>query len=204
MTFARVIGRLIKPIGRAMDWTPLAVAVPAMIALAVAAGIEPVSVAATIRLGALLLGAAAGFALVDPVPVVTPVPRWVRQWLRTLLAFVAAAAAWCAMFAVFASRAAPGAGFGGYALEAAVCLSAGLACTAVVVLRRADRVAGAVGAAVLLALAASTFFYEGRVWPLPEEPDWSAVHQGWLVALPIPVLVLTMANGWAERVMASA
>ncbi|WP_143047065.1 hypothetical protein [Amycolatopsis xylanica] len=199
-------GCLVKPIGRAIDWTPFAVAVPAVLGLAFAAGGEPVSLAATVRLGALLPGTAAGFAVVDPLSVVTPVPRWVRQWLRTLLAFAAAAAAWCAVFGVFAVRAAPGTvtGFGGYALEAAVCVSAGLACTAVVAVRRADRVSGAVGAAVLLALAASTLFYEGRVWPLPEEPEWAAVHHAWLLVLPVPLMVLTLANGWAERVMGPA
>lgn len=204
-TIARATGCLVKPVGRAVDWVPFAVAVPAILVLALVTEAESVTLAATVRLAALLLGAAAGFAVVDPVAVVTPLPRWVRQWLRTTLGFAAAAVAWCAVFAVLAFRAAPGVdtGFDGYALEAAVCVSAGLACTAVVATRRADRMTGAVGAAVLLALAASTLFYEGRVWPLPEEPEWAAVHQAWPVAFPIPLIILTLANGWAERVTAS-
>lgn len=190
---------LLKPIARAVDWIPFAAVVPATLALALATGdeVQSFNLAATIRLCALLLGAAAGFALVDPVAVVTPVPRWVRQWLRTALAFAAASFAWCAVFSVLASRSAEGVdlGIGGYALEAAVCVVAGLACTAVVAFRRGgERSTGAIGAAVLLAFAASTLFYEGRVWPLPEEPDWAPVHRAWLVAAVVPVVVLTIAN----------
>ncbi|SEQ09886.1 hypothetical protein SAMN05216188_10256 [Lentzea xinjiangensis] len=206
-TNSRVAISLVRPVSRAIDWIPFAAVLVATAGLAVATGdqVRPYNLAATVRLSALLLGATAGFALVDAASdatAATPVPRWLRQWTRTVLAFAAAMAAWGVVFAVLASRSMAGTelGFGGYLLEAAVCVSAGLACTAVVVRHRgADRSAAVSGAAVLLAVAASTLFYPGRVWPLPVEPDWAPVHDGWLLFAPIPLAVLAFANRERHR-----
>lgn len=206
-TGTRVAVSLVRPVGRAIDWVPFAAVLVATLGLAVATGdqVRPYNLAATARLSALLLGATAGFALVDAaagMTAATPVPRWLRQWTRTVLALAAAMAAWGAVFAVLASRSVRGAelGAGGYLLEASVCVGTGLACTAVVVRQRgADRSGAVFGAAVLLAVAAGTLFYPGRVWPLPVEPDWAPVHDAWLFFAPVPLAVLVFANRERHR-----
>lgn len=206
-TNSRVAISLVRPVSRAIDWVPFAAVLVVTIGLAAATGdqVRPYNLAATVRLSALLLGAAAGFALVDvatDATAATPVPRWLRQWTRTVLAFAAAMVAWGAVFAVLASRSMTGTelGTGGYLLEASICVSTGLACTAAVVRQRsADRSSAVFGAAVLLAVAASTLFYPGRVWPLPMEPDWVPVHDSWLFFAPVPLAVLVVANTERHR-----
>ncbi|CCH28380.1 hypothetical protein ABZ816_28760 [Actinosynnema sp. NPDC047251] len=206
-TRVRVAVCLVRPLSRAIDWGPFAAVLVALVGLAVATGddVRPFNLAATVRLAALLLGATAGFALVDAAATVTaavPVPRWLRQWTRTLIAALVACAAWGLVFGVLAWRSAPGSDLGapGYALEAVVCVGFGLACTAAVARRHGtDRSAAVIGSAVLLALAAGTLFYPGRVWPLPSEPDWDSVHTAWWFALPIPLVVLVLANREARR-----
>ncbi|MBM7772260.1 hypothetical protein JOD54_002464 [Actinokineospora baliensis] len=207
MPLTRVSLSLFRPVVRAVDWVPFAGVAVAAVGLAVATGgdVRPFNLAATVRLTALLLGATAGFALLDPAAAATaatPVPRWIRQWTRTLVAFGASLAVWAVAFTVLAVRSAKGAqlGTGGYLLEACVCVAAGLAVTAVLARSRgADRSIAMTGAAVLFALAAATLFYPGRVWPLPGEPDWAPVHLAWLVVLPLPVLVLAHANRDTRR-----
>ncbi|GAA3413841.1 hypothetical protein [Streptosporangium vulgare] len=81
------------PLARAIDWAPLAavaVFTAALVSL-VEMGSELSAGTALdlMRVGGALLGGAAAFALVDPVATnagPAPVPRWVRQGLRCLLA----------------------------------------------------------------------------------------------------------------------
>lgn len=104
-------GVLLGPLARAIDWKPVLVTAVLSLGMAAAAMpgavVEPGSAAVTLRMAGVLLGAAAGFALVDVAAVATtvsPVPRWLRQWIRTLLVMGAAAAAWAVTFLLLAAR----------------------------------------------------------------------------------------------------
>ncbi|MEU2791637.1 hypothetical protein [Streptomyces sp. NPDC007100] len=203
MRLISLAGVLLGPLARAVDWTPvLATAVVSLgtaAATAPCAVVEPDSAAVTLRLAGVLLGAAAGFALVDvaaAATTATPVPRWLRQWIRTLLVTSAAAAAWAATFLVLAARTADGTQLraSGLATEAAVCLFGGLACTAVAVRRRPERLAAVTGAAALLTIAVSTLPCVEDVWPYLGNPRWDDVHLAWLTAGLVPLPALAVAH----------
>ncbi|MFH9424274.1 hypothetical protein [Streptomyces sp. NPDC017529] len=111
MRLIRLAGVLLGPLVRAVDWKP--VLATAVLSLGMAAAtmpgavVEPDSAAVTLRMAGVLLGAAAGFALVDVAAVVTtvtPAPRWLRQWIRTLLVMGAAAAVWAVILLLLAAR----------------------------------------------------------------------------------------------------
>jgi hypothetical protein len=194
---------LLRALGRAIDWTPLGVAavVTALLALVVdvgaANGLELALLLA--RMSGLMLGAAAAFALVDAMTASTgptPVPRWLRQWMRTLLAFTVAAAHWAAVASVLALRLPAGIRLplAGAAVEAAVCVMVGLAGAAVAVRRNQGRQAGLAGAITQLVLGAGTLFFGAGPWPAAGDPDWEVVHRGWAATLPVLALCLLMAN----------
>ncbi|MFF4951434.1 hypothetical protein [Streptomyces chattanoogensis] len=196
-------GALLPPLIRAIDWVPvIAAAVVSLgLALATAPGstVEPSNATITLRMAAVLLGAAAGFALVDTAAVttaVTPVPRWLRQWIRTLLVAGAAAAAWAGTYLLLTARLADGTEIQtpGLVTEAAVTLLVGLACTAIAVRQRPERIAAVIGAAALLAVAVSTLPYMEDIWPYPTSPWWDEIHRAWLSVLPAPLLALALAH----------
>ncbi|MFI9050874.1 hypothetical protein [Streptomyces sp. NPDC053427] len=196
-------GALLLPLLRAIDWVPLIAAAVVSLGLAMAttpgSTVEPANATITLRMAGVLLGAAAGFALVDAAAVttaVTPVPRWLRQWIRTLLVVGAAAIAWAGTFLALTARLADGTEMQtpGLVTEAAVSLLVGLACTAVAVRQRPERMAAVIGAAALLAVAVSTLPYMEYVWPYPAGPRWDEIHQGWLSVLPAPLLALVFAH----------
>ncbi|MFI7028484.1 hypothetical protein ACIBK1_07230 [Microbispora rosea] len=212
---------LVRPLLRAVDWAPLAWTWLASAAVIVAAALTRgavVSCDAVVlsRLSAGAMGATAGFALVDPLAygtLATPVPRWLRMWLRTALAAGAALAAWgttLALIVVFLPQGSPLLA-GDLALEAAACVLTGLSGAAVAVrLRpRHGRSAALAGAAAQFGLLAVTLFLTAELWlwPLQDDPQWPVAHRLWLFLLPLPVACLLSANAnpvgrWSHRVMA--
>ncbi|WP_283136770.1 hypothetical protein [Rhizohabitans arisaemae] len=194
---------LLRPLIRAIDWRPLTLAVAAMIALAVLIEpgdhVDPRLGLLLLRLGALLLGVAAAFALVDPASAATgatPVPRPLRQWIRTLLTGLAAGVGWGVGCLVVAVRLEPGAvlHFTGAVIEAAVAALIALAGAAVAVRRHPGRQAALAGAVTVLILYIGTQILGGGAWPEPYAADWHEIHRWWLAALPIPLLVLAAAH----------
>jgi hypothetical protein len=199
----RSASALVRPLTRAIDWSPLAIA--AVIAMSFAAlvppgePLSPVLALPLLRMTAVLLGAAAGFALVDAMAVsagAVPVPRWVRQWARTVMAHTAGGLAWVATYAVVAARLAPGVvmPFSGLVVEATVCVLVGLAGSAMAVRRHPGRQAALAGAVVQLALYAGTRILGADAWPAPGDGRWDLAHTWWLAALPLLVLVLIAAH----------
>ncbi|MBO3749664.1 hypothetical protein J5X84_26595 [Streptosporangiaceae bacterium NEAU-GS5] len=172
----RVIA-LVRPIGRAVDWVPLLVAGAAAIALAaLAAPGERVGSGLALlllRATAVLLGTAAGFALVDPLDEETeaaPAPRWVRQWLRAALALLAVAGAGAVVALVLSWRVAgvvpvPLAGM-------ALCALTGPAGAALVVRALPGRVGGLAGGVALAVLCVVD--------------PWDVAHLWW----PVPLAIL--------------
>ncbi|MEV6982930.1 hypothetical protein AB0M95_16935 [Sphaerisporangium sp. NPDC051017] len=201
---------LLRPLTRAIDWTPVGVAIlvtaaaAALIRSGSPAGLHATDALVVLRMSALLLGSAAGFFLVDPMTDSTaaePIPRWLRQWIRTALAIATSAVAWTCVYAITSSRLGPTASLptAGLVLEAAVCVSTGLACTAFAVRHRTERSAGLAGGAALLALFVVTLFFQDDLsnmspWPMPNNPHWDSVHLIWLMVSPLPVIALTVAN----------
>lgn len=208
MRVTRISGQLLGPLIRAVDWTPVAAVASVSVGLALAttpgSPVEPDNAAITLRMAGVLLGAAAGFALVDTASATTmvvPVPRWLRQWLRLLLVAAPIAAVWAGTFLILSVRLAEGAELAapGLATEAIVCLLTGLACTAFVVRQRPERLAAVIGAAVLLGLAVITLPWFEAVWPYPGSPRWDKVHQVWLAVLPVPLVGLFLAHREVSR-----
>ncbi|RBQ19246.1 hypothetical protein DP939_15020 [Spongiactinospora rosea] len=201
----RPLLQVVRPLVRAIDWLPAALAVPLGVTLValVSPGkdIDPLPAVLVLRLIALLMASTGGFALVDAMAQSTgavPVARWARQWLRTLMISVLLAAGWGAAAAVASLRLADGPPLpvAGLAAEAAMCALCGLAGAAVAVRRVAGRPAALAGAATIGAAAVATLFLPGDLWPwpLPGAANWEAVHQGWLVAMAVPLVVLLAAH----------
>ncbi|GAA4587185.1 hypothetical protein GCM10023194_35380 [Planotetraspora phitsanulokensis] len=195
----RVAWALMRPLARAVDWSPLAIAASLIVSVAalVPPGepLGPVPALALLRTAALLLGAAAGFALVDAMSASTgavPVPRWVRQWARTVIALSAAGLVWAATYAIVAARIVPGVAvtLPGLAVEAAVCMLVGSAGAATAVRRHPGRQAALGGAVAQLAAYAATLITGAGVWPALGDKHWDVTHAWWLAALPLPLLVL--------------
>ncbi|MEO3809528.1 hypothetical protein ABGB17_11060 [Sphaerisporangium sp. B11E5] len=202
----RVARLMLRPLARTIDWTPLAVSALLTVPLALfaGAGADPgpalYYAVVLLRLSAILIGAAAGFVLVDPLAAGTgpvPVPRWLRQGVRALLGVAAGTLIWACVFTVVRSRL-PGVPLplAGLAAEAGVCLALALACTASTLRRYPDRPAALVGAVVLSGVLAATLFLRGDAspWIMPGEPGWEEVHRVWLAVSPLPVIWLAVAN----------
>ncbi|GAA4576755.1 hypothetical protein [Planotetraspora kaengkrachanensis] len=194
---------LVRPLTRAIDWSPLAIAGSLIVCVAalVPPGepLGPVPALTLLRMAALLLGAAAGFALVDAMSASTaavPVPRWVRQWARTAMALTAAGLVWGATYAIVSARLARGVAVtpSGLAVEAAVCMLVGVAGAATAVRRHSGRQAALAGAAAQLAACVAALITGGGVWPSLGDEQWDLTHAWWLAALPLPVLVLVAAH----------
>lgn len=206
MPVIRIIRRLLVPLCRAIYWTPLLAsgAVTPTLAVLITAGtggITPADAIIVLRASALLVGAAAGFALADDMAVSTaalPSPRWLRQWLRTVLALGPSAIGWMATYAVTATSSADGttAPLASAALEAVVLVAVGLAGAAFAVRRIPGRHGAVAGTATLLGALVGSLFLAGdwSPWPLPGDARWNTAHTGWLLALPITVAALTVAH----------
>lgn len=199
---------LLRPLLRAADWAPLAWAAATALGLLGATALVSGTVVTCdalvlLRLSAAVLGAAAGFCLVDPMAYGTlplPVPRWLRMWMRTALAAGAALTAWCAALAIMIVSLPKGSSLliGDVSLEAGTCVLAGLSGAAVAVrLRPAHgRTAALVGAAAQLALLVLTLFLTADLWmwPLQSDPRWPGAHRIWTAVLPLPLVALAVAN----------
>ncbi|MEU8192843.1 hypothetical protein AB0C10_03560 [Microbispora amethystogenes] len=204
----RMVILLLRPLLRAVRWAPLAWASLASAAVVVLAALTRgavVSCDAVVlaRLSAGVLGATAGFGLVDPMAydtLSTPVPRWVRMWLRTALSAGAALGAWGTTLALIVAFLPQGSPLlaDDLALEAVTCVLTGLSGAAVAVrLRpRHGRAAALAGAAAQFALLSVTLFLTAELWlwPLQNDPQWPVAHRLWLVLLPLPAVCLALAN----------
>ena len=204
MRLIRVAISLIRPLVRAIYWLPLLVVTPIVPVLAGMLGmledaLPPKLALVMLRTAGLLLGAAAAYALADQMAGSTaalPAPRWLRQWLRTALAGAYVALAWAATYAMVTTRSTGAPPWWDTTVEAAVCVTAGLAGAAFLVRRVSERHAGSAGAATLIALLlASLFLPDDRsAWPSTGAPHWDAAHAGWLLALPVLLATLAIAH----------
>ena len=144
----RQVALLTVPVTRTVPWSPTATAVALSLLAclpAVAGAAAPASQVWALRIAAFLLGAGASFALIEPfAPVAaTPTPRWLRQWLRTVVALTPVIAVWPVLFSLAAcSLPADGLPFADLAAEASVCGLTGVAGAAVAA-RRANSLTGA-------------------------------------------------------------
>ena len=193
---------LLPPLVRIVPWVPVAAAtVVSTLALlpAVADAPAPASQIWGLRIAAVVLGVGASFAMVDPMALlsVTPTPRWLRQWLRVAVALVPAAAVWAGLYWVAGSTVAPDRlPAADLAIEAVVCGLAGVVGSAVAARRGHSLTTAVAGPATQGGLMAATLFLPARysAWPLPAAPHWATVHDWWLVAVPVLVVILGLAN----------
>ncbi|WP_017579386.1 hypothetical protein [Nocardiopsis valliformis] len=201
----RVMPRIVFATARAMDWVPLGVA--ALVSVLITAWgftgpyVDTDLLAVSLRSAAVLLGAAAGFGLADAAENTTaasPVPRWMRQWTRTLLAGAAAAAGWGVTYLSVELRLPEehSGVFAGLPVEAAVVILTGLACTSVVRRRMNGYPAALIGSTVLLVLVAVSLMYRSEfwLWYPPSAPEWEGLHRVWAVLIPLPLLMLVVGN----------
>jgi hypothetical protein len=191
--------RLIPPLARAIDWTPLCAAALTMVTVVTVASPDPSVLLLILRMTSVLLGSAAAFALVDPMAVSTaavPAPRWIRQWLRCLLALAAAAAAWSLAFTVASARSTGPLPLPGLAVEAATCVAVALTGSALAVRRLPGTAAALAGLLTQITVIACTLALPAalRPWPGIGDPHWTPAHQGWAAALPAVIALLAQAN----------
>lgn len=198
----RQVFLLVGPVIRIVPWVPVAAAtvVSALALPALADASAPASQIWGLRIAAVLLGAGASFTMVDPMaPLsVTPTPRWLRQWLRVVIALAPAAAVWTSLYAVADSTAAPvGLPAGDLASEAVVCALAGLVGAAVAARRGHSLTTAVAGPATQGGLMVATLFLPAKysAWPLPAAPQWERAHDWWWAAVPVLVVALGFANG---------
>lgn len=194
---------LIPHLARAVPWWPLAAAVPlAILAQVRVLADDPpaLAVLAGLWLAAGVLGAGAGFALPDLMAstVVTPVPRWVRQWLRTTLVLAPAAAVWASLYLAVRRAAAPELTWpdGIVVVQSAVCGLLPLAAAAVGSRFRDTATGALLGPLVQgVALVASlTVPAKSSPWSSPTSGEWSAAQGAWPAALVLVLLTLSLAN----------
>ncbi|MGC0418740.1 hypothetical protein [Embleya sp. AB8] len=191
----RTTPALLPPLVRAIDWTPFAAVIPLALAITTLGAPTPAEAIPCLRVAAVLLAAAAAFALIDPMEPSTaalPVPRSLRQNLRTLLALIPITLTWTTIAAVVAARSPTPLPWSGLTLEAGMLTATTLALAAVTVHRVPGKPAAAIATAALLALLAGTLPLS--LWPAPGTPTWPRAHHLWLAALPIPLLTLLTAN----------
>ncbi|MDI6099053.1 hypothetical protein QLQ12_30460 [Actinoplanes sp. NEAU-A12] len=199
----RLLIPLTGHLARAVSWWPLGVAIPlAVLAQAPVLATEPSlrAVLTGLWLAAGVLGAGAGFALPDlmAATVVTPVPRWVRQWLRIGLVLAPAVLIWAVLHAVVRWAVAPEVTWpGGFMiLQAAVCGLLPMAAAAIGARHRGTATGALLGpAAQGLVLVVTLFFAErSSPWSMPSADGWTTAHRVWPVALIVVVLSLLLAN----------
>ncbi|MFF3665358.1 hypothetical protein [Microtetraspora malaysiensis] len=196
---------LLRPIARAIDWIPLAAtgAAAVLMAALIDAGSPLGSGTAftLLRMTGVMLGAAAGFAVIDEMTAstaATPTPRALRQWVRCAYGGLAAGASWSAACAVASARLAEGGSLrvAGMAVEAAVCVTLGLLAASVAGRAHQGKAAALAGMGALLAVFSVTLVLRGPYWPwlYPEEANWEVVHYGWAAVLPPALVALGRAN----------
>jgi hypothetical protein len=193
---------LVTPLVRAVSWWPLGVAI-ALSLLALLPTLRhqsPYAALLPLRLAAIMLGGAAAFAMVDQMAPMTvaPTPRWLRQWLRLVLALLPATACWVALAALARSVLGPDA-IGPsteVAVEATVCALIGVSAAAVAARHRHTATGELAGPMAQALLATATLFLPDAwsPWLSPDFPAWPTVHRYWLACLPILAVILFLAN----------
>ncbi|MYV96802.1 hypothetical protein, partial [Streptomyces sp. SID3343] len=188
---------LIRPLAHAVDWVPLAVTIPLSLGMAGFGASQPDVALTCVRFSAVLLAAAAAFALIDPMDASTaalPVPRSHRQWLRTLLALAAVAGTWAAIVVLVGAACPATLPWGGLTLEAAVLTVTTLAATARATHHVPDKPAALTGIATTLLLTAAALPLPTTMWAAPGDPAWSDSHRQWGAALLLALPALLRAN----------
>ncbi|MFC4066039.1 hypothetical protein ACFO0C_13960 [Actinoplanes subglobosus] len=194
---------LVPRLARAVSWWPLGAA----IALAVLAQVsvlaaEPLdwAVLSGLWLAAGVLGAGAGFALPDPMAstVITPVSRWVRQWLRAGLALVPAVLVWALIYVGVREAVRPEIVWpeGFVILQAAVCGLLPMAGAAVGARYRDTTTGAVVGPAVQGMLLVGSLFFSERAspWVMPGPEGWAVAQQVWPIALVLVLITFLLAS----------
>lgn len=202
-----VAARLAPRVLRALHWTPLfvaAVAGPALallVALLAPGPAGPGGALWMLRATAVLLAAAAGFALADEMADATgatPTPRWLRQWLRTALAVPPLAAGWVLTRAVIVTQWSDGSAVAlrDALLEAIVLVGVGLVCAGMAVRWDPDRQGAIVGMGVFAVLWVGSLLVPDAwsPWPSPLDPRGAAERAAWWWALPLVVTLLGVAH----------
>ncbi|MEU4156217.1 hypothetical protein [Actinoplanes sp. NPDC026670] len=194
---------LIPHLLRAVPWWPLGAAALLAVLVQVSALAEkPLgwAVLAGLWVAAGALGAGAGFALPDPMgsTVITPVPRWVRQWLRAGLVLLPAVLVWVLIYVGVQAAVAPEitwpAGF--VILQAAVCGLVPVAGAAVGARCRDTTTGALAGPGVQGVLLVGSLFFTEKAspWSMPGPDGWTVAQQAWPVGLALVSVTLVLAN----------
>ncbi|WP_439674330.1 hypothetical protein [Embleya sp. MST-111070] len=193
----RTARALLPTVVRAIDWIPFLAVAPIAVWVAAVGAPRPDEAVTCLRVAAVLLGAASAVAPLDPMESSTaalPVPRALRQGLRTLVALLPIALVW-GVAAVVVTRRSPAAlPWVGLTLEAAVLAVATVAAAAWAVHRVPGRTAALIAIGTVLTLVTATLALPISPWPEAGAPDWTGIHLAWAAALPVAVLVLLRAN----------
>ncbi|MEV0896939.1 hypothetical protein [Actinoplanes sp. NPDC049802] len=188
---------------RAVPWLPLAAAVVLAIVAQLPvflASPTPTMIVTGLRLAAAVLGAAVGFALPDLMAstVISPMPRWRRQWLRLMLLLVPSVLVWALLYLavrnVLGSAATWPHGF--VILQAAVCGLLPIAAAAVGARYRDEATGALLGPTVQGAVLVVSLFFTERSspWPVPTGDDWTTAQRCWPAVLALALVTLLIAN----------
>jgi hypothetical protein len=203
-TRARQVVLLLRPLARAAPRWPLAAAAGMSVLLLTVVlliGLDPrFGALPVLRVAAVLLGAGASFVMVDQMAptVVSPTPRWVRQWIRVILGALPAAALWLILYGFV--RTITGADLDAPArdliVEALVCGLSGMAGAAVAARVRHTASGALAGPITQGALCGATLFLTGAYspWLMPYRTNWDLMHRYWVVLLSVIATVLMGAN----------
>jgi uncharacterized integral membrane protein len=194
---------LIPHLVRAVPWWPFGAAVLlAVLAQMSVLAENPLdwAVLSGLWLAAGALGAGAGFALPDAMgsTAITPVSRWVRQWLRAALVLLPAVAVWALLYIgvrqAVASHITWPAGL--VILQAAVCGLLPVAAAAVGARYRETTTGALVGPAAQGVLLVGSLFFtqQASPWLMPGPTGWTAAQQVWPIALALLLITLLLAN----------
>jgi hypothetical protein len=200
----RQVTLLLGPLARALPRWPVAAAAGMSVLLLTSVLLIDLNprfgALPALRVAAGLLGAGASFAMVDRMAptVVSPTPRWLRQWLRVALAALPAATVWLILYGFV--RTTPGADLDAPArdliVEALVCGLSGMAGAAVAARIRHTTTGALAGPMTQGALCAVTLFLAGAYspWLMPYRVNWDLVHRYWIWPLPLIAVVMVLAN----------
>jgi hypothetical protein len=130
--------------------------------------------------------------------VVSPTPRWLRQWLRVAIGALPVATVWLILYGFV--RNTPGADLDAPArdlvVEALVCGLSGMAGAAVAARVRHTATGALAGPITQGALCGATLFLTGAYspWLMPYRVNWDLVHRYWIWLLPVIAAVMLLAN----------
>jgi hypothetical protein len=205
---ARTVTALVGPTARAMNWSPLAVAMGLGLAIVLVPRILSDRLAAAQLTTLLRLAAACGalgvaFLLDDPATrsiSTVPTSRLIRHAVRAGIAVPVAAAGWAAALAVSTLGAHAGMTAavprGALTLEAAALAAVALGLAAGGSRLSTDGSAGTLAAPALLILLGIVWFMPHRVALIlaPTDPLWTSAHRRWAALLLAAVTVFICAS----------